>query len=351
MTVSFNCNAPRRDLAALALALVCLCSVVLPAKVVADPIVFSKPTDGGFATNLYSLIAPEESRTIKDKLQERQLNAAQVIKPLDGLQPEYGPTPVRRILIPSKDQHGKSDNDKGWAFSLQEELDKKDPTLSEAVKLMDSISSTKPTTGFKSENTAEERYVAKLTEASEAKLKGTGMLAPSENSEDSASRSRDLVSTDQRTGDTAVHALLDSSSSQQGGLSRIFGDDYNGGDNSSGGFVSLSSRNTRMSDFRALLEGRSPTASALDSAPSTASRLGGLNGLSGSSASSPSAGKLGSLSGAASSGWIRPPVAALTPIPSLQPSRSMPAYTPQPALPTSPLRMSGTPAPAFPPRR
>ena len=62
MSVFNNHRWPSQGVPALAV-VVCLFVVVLPARMRGEPIVFSQPTDGGFATNLYSLIAPEESRT------------------------------------------------------------------------------------------------------------------------------------------------------------------------------------------------------------------------------------------------------------------------------------------------
>jgi hypothetical protein len=345
---SSNLRWPHQGLTALGLAVVCLSAAILPAQVGAEPIIFSKPTDGGFATNLYSLIAPEESRTIKDKLQERQLRAGQVLKPHNALLPELGPLPTRRVFTPSKEQRGKMDNDKNWAFSLQEELDKKDPTMSEALKLMDALSPAKTKSTFKSDDTAEERYVARLTENAQANPKANGQSVMPELGEDALANNRASATSGQRPADSVLRSLLDSGTAQ-GGLADFMRNNLSKDGNSSGTFASPSAQSARMSDFRALLEGRSPL-SALDQAPSQP-RSTGFSGLPGAGGSSATASKLGSLGSAGGSSWNRPPVGGLTPMPSLSAPRSAISHAPPAMVPPSPLRIAGPPIPASPTRR
>lgn len=348
MTASPNLRWPSPGLTALALAVVCLSAAILPARVGAEPIIFSKPTDGGFATNLYSLIAPEESRTIKDKLQERQLNA-KVIKLDNALLPELGPLPTRRVFMPSKEQRSKLDKDKNWAFSLQEELDKKDPTMSEALKLMDAMSPGKPKNNFKSDDTAEDRYVAKLTENAGANPKANGQSAMPQLGEESAANSRESSASDQHPADSVLRSLLDSGTTQ-GGLAGFLRGNLSKDDGSGGAFATPSSQDSRMSDFRALLEGRSPMSSVLDQSPSR-TRIAGFSGLPGASGGAASASKLGSLGSVGSANWTRPPVGGPTPLPSLSGPRSAFSYAPPAMLPPSPLRISGPLVPPMPARR
>ena len=335
----------------MSVAVVCLSAAILPAPVGAEPIIFSKPIDGGFATNLYSLIAPEESRTIKDKLQDRQLNASQVIKPHNALLPELGPLPMRRVFTPTKEQRSKMDKDKNWAFSLQEELDKKDPTMSEALKLMDSLEPGKTKSSLKSDETAEDRYVAKLTENAEAnpKAKADGQQSTSQSGEEATSNSRESSTSEQHPADSVLRSVLNSGAAKSG-FSGLTHGALAKDDNSGGAFSTSSSQSSRMSDFRALLEGRSPTASVLDQSPANPTRIAGFSGLPGAGGSSSDAGKFGSLGSSAGANWTRPPVGGLTPLPSLSTPRSAFSHTPPALLPPSPLRMSGAPMPAIPRR-
>ena len=331
---------------ALAVAVVCLFAAVLPARVQGDAIIFSQPTDGGFATNLYSLIAPEESRTIRDRLQERQLSARQLINPHAITDSEFGPPPTRRTVMPTKEQRDKLDKEKNWAFSLLEELDKKDPTVAEALKFADPEGLGKS----KRADTAEERYVARLTAGSGATTKGDGVSKP-EFGENATSDNQESAAASQRSAAGSVLRSLLESGGTKGGLSRLGQDDSLLGRNPDSSFAAPSSQSSRMSDFRALLEGRSPLSSALDQPPPSAARITALPGLPGTGGSPAAASKFGLSGGASGSSWTRLPSSGLTPLPSLAAPRSAFSQAPAPMVPPSPLRMSGPPAPAFPPRR
>jgi len=343
MSVFNNHRWPSQGVPALAV-VVCLFVVVLPARMRGEPIVFSQPTDGGFATNLYSLIAPEESRTIRDKLQERQLSAAQLIKPHAIMDPGFGPPPPRRMVMPNKEQRDKLDKDKNWAFSLQEDIDKRDPTAEEALKFIDPKGMSKPRTA----DTAEERYVARLADGAEAGNPKANGASKTEYGEEASAAKDESVATQQRSAAGSVLRSLLESGGTKGGLSRLGRDDTTLDRASSESFATPTSQSSRMSDFRALLEGKSTLSSALDQGPSSPARITGIPGLSASGGSPMAA---SGFTAPGNPNWTKPLSSGLTPLPSLAPAPSALPLAPPPLSHPSPLRMMGLPPPAFPPRR
>ena len=297
------------------------------------PIEFSKPTDGGFATNLYGLVAPEEGRSIRDRLQESQLSPARLFKDNDPTAPiQMVPVRPRVSAAATKRQREELDRKKNWAFTMDEELGQ-DPTTTEISKLTGTDRRDK---NGKSE-TVMDRYLGRVSDTARDLAGGDSEKKRSGQGESGNSPSEKQLDQQASQAESVLRSLFDANPTGRlaARLERESGSsDLEDTALSSSG---LAAQRTRMSEFMQLLEGRPGEASALGRPePSRSSGLSALSAASAGAASSPISSSLSQLAGENASAALP---AAQPRLPSVSPG-----YAPRPPTLLTPL-------PAIPQRR
>ena len=296
------------------------------------PIEFSKPTDGGFATNLYGLVAPEEGRSIRDRLQESQLSPGRLFKDNDPTAPiQMVPVRPRVSAAATKRQREELDRKKNWAFTMDEELGQ-DPTTTEISKLTGADRRDK---NGKSE-TVMDRYLGRVSDTARDPVGGDSEKKRSGQGDSGTSPSEKQLDQQANQAESVLRSLFDANPT--GRLAARLERESGSGDLEETALTSsgLAAQRSRMSEFMQLLEGRPGEATTVRPEPSRSSGLSALSAASAGAASSPISSSLSQLAG--------DNAAAVLPAAQPRLPSASPAYAPRP------LNLL-TPLPAIPQRR
>jgi hypothetical protein len=279
------------------------------------PIEFSKPSDGAFATNLYGLVAPEEGRSIRDRLQESQLTPSRIFKDNEVTAPiQMMPVRSRGNAPVSKRQREELDRKRNWAFTMDEEVGQ-DPAAAEISKLTGADSTGKK----KKDETVMERYFDRVSDPTRGKVADN-------DDKDRPSRAgteESALDKEANHAESVLRSLLDT---KPGELASRLEQETGSSDLEDSAFSSsgLAAQRSRMSEFMQLLEGRPGGASAVDKSDSLRSAgLSSLTAASGNAGGSPINPALSQLAGGN----------ALSPLPSAPPrppAAANPAFVPRP---------------------